>query len=366
MSKVGIMTWHYYPNFGSALQAYALQTMIRRLGYDVRIINYRNPKFGTPHPAKDRVKCLIGQVCETLGMGVPGSINSFLLFQDRYMRQTRPLLTMEEYGRAIREYDTVVYGSDQIWAPNVFNPIYMGGGLPGTGRRPRRLVSYAASVGLDTIPEDKRAQYRRLLATFHAVSLREDEGSALLKAECGIESSVVADPTLLLSCADYRAISREVQGINTPYIFCYFLNKNHAYADPIKAYARDRGLKVYGVSAMEDDAAWMELLHNVGPCEFISLIDHAAMVFTDSYHGTIFSLLMHKNLRTIERFSAQDPICQNSRLRQLCRYFHMDGLVCHAGDEIVDTGYDYGVFETELQRLRTLSMEYLKTALQGC
>lgn len=365
MSKVGIMTWHYYPNFGSALQAYALQTVIRRLGYDVRIINYRNPKFGTPHPVKELVKCLIGRACETLGMGVPGSINSFLLFQDRYMRQTRPLLTMEEYGRAIQEYDTVVYGSDQIWAPNVFNPIYMGGCLPDAGR-PRRLVSYAASVGLDTIPEDKRAQYRSLLSWFHAVSVRETDGSALLKAECGIDSLVVADPTLLLPSADYRAISREVQGINTPYIFCYFLNKEHSYAEPIKAYARERDLKVYGVSAMEADAGWMELLDNVGPREFIWLIDHAAMVFTDSYHGTIFSLLMHKDLRTIERFYAQDPICQNSRIRQLCSYFHMDGLVCRAGDEIVDAGYDYGVFETELQRLRTLSMEYLKTALQGC
>lgn len=365
MSKVGILTWHYYPNFGSALQAYALQTVIRGLGHDAKIIDYRNTKFGVPHRGKERIKCFLGRVYEVLGMNLPGCIDKFLMFRNRYFRQTRLLLSAEEYAHAVSEFDVIVYGSDQIWAPNVFNPIYMGGCLPDAGR-PRRLVSYAASVGLDTIPEDKCAQYRRLLAAFHAVSVRETDGSALLKAECGIDSLVVADPTLLLSSADYRAISREVQGINTPYIFCYFLNKEHAYAEPIKAYARERGLKVYGVSAMEADAGWMELLDNVGPREFIWLIDHAAMVFTDSYYGTIFSLLMHKDLRTIERFSAQDPICQNSRIRQLCHYFHMDGLVCRAGDEIADAGYDHGVFETELQRLRTLSMEYLKTALQGC
>ncbi len=365
MSKVGILTWHYYSNFGSALQAYALQVAIRRLGHDVRIVNYRNPKYGIPHRWKNYIKLFIGCMCERLGVNVPEYVDRFLLFRSRYFRQTRLFLSVTECGCALSKYDAVVYGSDQIWAPNVFNPIYMGDYIPNT-LRPKRLISYAASVGLNAIPEDKREQYTLLLAGFDAVSVREGEGRELLKAECGTESSVVLDPTMLLPSSDYRAISRAVQGISIPYVFCYFLNKDHDYAGAIQAYAREKGLNIYGISAKDADAEWMELLHNIGPAEFIYLIDNAQIVITDSYHGTIFSLLLHKDFRTIERFSVQDPISQNSRIRQLCSYFDIDHLVCRAGDAIVDCAYDYELYESRLQNLRNKSKEYLKTALQEC
>ena len=358
MKKVGIITWHYYGNFGSVLQAYALQEAIREIGCDTEFVNYRNPKFGKPNPAKTAVKLLMHY---TLGCLFPRFRVYPQAFAHKYLRQGKLITDEKLLAPLSRKYSTIVCGSDQIWAPNCYNPVYF---AAFAGSRTRK-VSYAASIGLNNIPAELVPKYKEHLETFHAVSVRETEGRELLKKACDIDATVVLDPTLLHDAPFYRALEQKVKGISGKYLFCYFLNKEHNYRERVMKYAEERGLQIVGVSDKKEDGAWMKRLTNLNAGHFIWLIHHVETMMTDSYHGTIFSLLFHKEVWTFVRFAEDSPICQNSRIRQLQDYFGENIQVLGQNDEAnKDRSIDFSLFESRLKELRLQSISFLKNALQ--
>ena len=111
--KIAILTWHYYPNFGSALQAYALQEQLKALGYSVRILDYRNARYGKVSSVKNRIKALLAHAA-------PGRFSyPFLSFQEDCLDLTRTTQNAADLPLMAKHFDAVVCGSDQIWAPNI-------------------------------------------------------------------------------------------------------------------------------------------------------------------------------------------------------------------------------------------------------
>lgn len=358
MKKIGIITWHYYANFGSVLQAYALQETISKMGYKAEFVNYHNPRLGKPNPTKDAIRVMLHG---TLGLFSKRYRFERLYFSHKYLRQGKLVTDEAQLSPLSQEYSAIVCGSDQIWAPNCYNPIYFAA-FAGEGVS---KVSYAASIGLNDIPAELVPKYRQHLEGFHAVSVRETEGKQLLWEKCGIPATVVLDPTLLHDAPFYQAIEQRVEGIGSKYLFCYFLNKQHAYRERVEKYATEHGLQIVGVSDKTDDGAWMKRLTGLHAGHFIWLIHHAEIVMTDSYHGSIFSLLFHKRFRTFVRFAEDSPICQNSRIRQLQDYFGGDVKVLGQHDAIgEDKHVGFDSFEKRLAELRRLSLEFLRNALQ--
>ncbi len=351
--KIGILTWHYYPNFGSSLQAFALQESIKKLGHTVFIINYRNPLINTVS-VKDKSRILLSRL---LGRIFPRFRYAHLNYMRTFFNQTRPVYNGVDVIKLTEDFETIVYGSDQIWAPNVYNPIYQGKYSPNC-----KKVSYAASIGLPEIPHNLVDEYKENLSRFSYIGVREEEGKKILKKQCGINSKVVLDPTLLLSVERYISMERDAL-IKGPFVFCYFLNATHQYKYCVEAYAKSRGLRVVGCSAKSEDVEWMTIVKNISACEFLWLIHHASFVFTDSYHGTIFSLLYHKCFRTFMRFSEDDPIVQNSRIRQLDQLFCISPLIQNTDQLVADISFDFDKFERSLSQQREESLAFLKKAL---
>ena len=423
IKNVGILTWHYYPNFGSALQAFALQHTIESLGYKASLVNYHNPKFGQESKWKNLVKILLGN---TIGRYNTRFQYATLCFSHKYHKLGR--LTTKEtlLPKLTKKLDVIICGSDQIWAPNVYNPIYFASFTYDKTRK----VSYAASIGLNDIPADLVPKYKQHLINFYAVGIREQEGKDLLKIKCGIESTVVLDPTLLVDVKTYVKMQKSIKNIRQPYLFCYFLNKEHQYKDSVQKYAKEHNLQIIGISDKVEDSKWMTRLDNLGADHFLWLINHAQTIITDSYHGAIFSLLFHKNLwifqrfeennlqiigisdkvedskwmtrldnlgadhflwlinhaQTIitdsyhgaifsllfhknlwifQRFEENNPICQNSRIRQLQSNFNLKQRIISTSSRIDDsTPIDYDYFESQLKLLRASSLDFLKQALK--
>lgn len=360
--KIGILTWHYYKNYGSGLQAFALQETITRLGYDVELINFRKFYSPEPSPLKRLLKKILQYTVAKFSDKVYDKVvNNTVVYQNRYLRQTGMFTNPVELENISGRYDYLVYGSDQIWAPNVYTPIYMGSYV----QEKVRKISYAASIGLNDIPDDLVESYKSNLFSYHSVSVREQEGKELLKSRCGIDATVVLDPTLMIDADTYKSMQRPVRGVKGKYVFCYFLNKEHKYKEKVQEYAKKHNLPIIGTSDKADDAEWMTRLTNIGADQFIWLINNAETIFTDSYHGSIFSLLLHKNLWTYVRFAEDNPICQNSRIRQLQNNFNLRHRVITSGQEIDDTKkIDYDYFEKRLAELRKESLLYLKKALE--
>ena len=150
-------------------------------------------------------------------------------------------------------------------------------------------------------------------------------------------------------------------------LFCYFLKKDHQYKELVKEFAERNEYAIYGVSDNANDSSWMQTLdfRTVGPQEFIGLIESAQCIFTDSYHGTIFSMLYHKQFLLFERFCCNETICQNSRIEQLKTYFGIDKCIVRADsiNTIEITQINYDEFESTLAKLREGSRNFLKQAL---
>lgn len=360
--KVGIITWHYFPNFGSALQAYALQKTVQTLDYNVKILNYRDKKYGIYHGSKMHLQSIVHGLASKTNRLSSRFSYPFQYFQHRYIKETKLVQNKQKLPSFCGNFDAIICGSDQIWAPNVFDPVYMLDFVPDDIPK----ISYAASIGLNDILGDLVETYKRLLTRFHAISVREKQGASLLEQTCGIKSEVVLDPTLLVNVESWEKIEKKINR-KDKYIFCYFLNKNHKYKTAVQIYAKRKGIEVIGYSANPEDAEWMTILgKEIGPCEFLWLIHHAETVFTDSYHGTIFSLLYHKQFVTFERFESTDKICQNSRIYQLDDYFDLSLRIMRITEdtEIIIDDFDYSIFEQRLNRLRNRSMKYLQKALR--
>ena len=358
INKVAILTWHYYQNFGSALQCFALQTILENLGLDVKVINYRNPKFGSIDIPKENLCYILAPILQRISKRFK---LANLTFRKKYIYETHLVRTTEEICRLSKHFDAVVFGSDQIWAPNLLNTVYLGEPID----KDVRKVSYAASIGLNDIPDGIVSKYKQLLNEFYAISIREHEGQKLLKTKCGIDSTVVLDPTLMIDAKVYEKMQREVNGVQKPYIFCYFLNKEHKYKERVIEYARNNDLEIIGVSDKVDDEEWMTRLTGLGADHFLWLINNAETIMTDSYHGSIFSLLFHKNLWIFQRFAENNPICQNSRIRQLQMNFNLEHRVVSATSQIDDSfSIDYSYFESQLKTLRASSIDFLKNALK--
>ena len=364
MKRIGILTWHYYPNYGSRLQAYALYRYLSICGFDAVFINYRNPLFGKSNFLRKLCySCIFlmpQNVCELISKKLVFASHRF---DKKHLPQTKEVDAEDKLVALSCNFNSIICGSDQIWAPNVFNSIYMLDFVPESVNK----ISYAASIGLESIPEDMVEDYKKYIGRINHVSVREDKGKEILKTQCGIDATVVLDPTLLLPKAEWDKIKKPSK-LKGKYIFCYFLKKDHQYKNLVKDFAEMNGYAIYGVSDNCDDASWMHLydFRTVGPCEFIGLIEGSEGVFTDSYHGTIFSMMYHKPFTLFERFSSSDKICQNSRIEQLRRYFGIDENIVRADslNTIKMNSIDYDAFEKSLALLREGSVSFLKNALK--
>ncbi len=361
--KVGILTWHYFLNFGSALQAYALKQTIEKLGYITEVINYRNPKDGLPNQYKDLIRLFISKIFFQRGVLFGHQITyPFLNFHKKYLKIKKPFNDIETLRNISKNFYSIICGSDQIWAPNILNPVYFLNFVPNNVRR----ISYAASIGLNNIPENLVNLYHSELKKFHSISVREKMGQILLENKCNIKSSIVLDPTLLLDEEEWSRMERKPFELNlnldNEYVFCYFLKKDNKYKQAIL----DKfGENIIGYSLNLNDKSWMkDVTGYIGPREFLWLIHHAKTIITDSFHGTIFSLIFHKNFITFNRFKINDPICQNSRIEQLNDYFFIKNKIFNEDDLIFDNEYNYEYFDNNITKYKNNSINYLTYALK--
>lgn len=362
--KIGILTWHNHGNFGGSLQAFALFSFLGKRGYNVKIINY--DKFAdrnSDSKIKRILKIIIGNIVGFFDYRYQSAFSfPFRRFEWKYLNETPLATNKAEVENLVTDFEYLICGSDQIWAPNVFDSIYM---LDFQLDKKAKKIAYAPSIGLNEIPQNTAEQYKKLLSDFSAISIREVRGQDILNRQCDITSTVVLDPTLLLDNYDYMQLEKKVYGLRKPFVFCYFLNEHHEYKRSVLSAIKGKDMNVVGVSKKADDSSWMNILKYISPREFLWLIHHASYVFTDSYHRTIFSLLYHKDFYTFRRFTEKDKINQNSRLEQLNAWFNITDRIIDSSDiPSLANCYDFSYFESALNKARDISITYLLEAIK--
>ncbi len=370
MKKVAIMTWYHYPNFGTALQVTASSYIIKKLGYQADVIQY----IPTDNVINLQDNKKISYYIKKINKKFNGEKNKEILDEkrisafDKFLKKqitlTSECKVSSELFKLNDQYDAFVCGSDQIWAPSLFNPKYFLDFV----RDQNKMVAYAPSIGLSQIQDEHvKNRMKESISRFKHLSIREEQGEKLIKEICDKDATLVLDPTLLLSVDEWDAMSTERKE-ERPYILCYFLGNNKESWEHVKKLSEKIKIPVKIIPVFNEDLKrGFEVAYGVGPAEFLSLIENASFVCTDSFHGTVFSINYQKPFYTYERFSSKDSNNQNSRIYNILKLAGLEDRIVKGEDSINENPLkcEFEEAKIRIQIAREKSINYLKEALSS-
>ena len=312
---------HKVLNYGSALQAYALQQKLLLMGYENELIDYEYP------PAKKK-KITISAIIQTIIIFLRNAVAGFPTarkkkrFEEFY--QSNFILSAASYNEQnIKDnppmYDAYITGSDQVWNPRFAgtDPNF----FLGFASSDKPKFSYASSFATTKIDSELVPLYSKLLSEYDEISVRESTGISIVKELTGKDATVCCDPTLLLTADEWRGLSdQSVFKLKEKYILVYILNYmignvSNEVQKQIDYVQQTLGFKVvYLVGRKEDAFRPNSILYKAGgPAEFIWLFRNAEFVITTSFHGVAFSLIHDRPLLGMVDKSNKD----DSRLQSL-------------------------------------------------
>lgn len=367
MTKVAIMTWYHYPNFGTALQVTALSYIIKKMGYQPEVIQY----IPTGKVVKQGDYANLSFVLKE----VKSKFDNFNIIKEKQrdiafytflknnIKLTQPCQTASRLFSLNDEFDAFICGSDQIWAPSVFDSKYFLDFV----KDPSKMIAYAPSIGLYMIDDlYVRRRMKENITRFKHLSIREEHGKSLIKELTGKDAEVVLDPTLLLTSEEWDSMTK-MQEESEPYILCYFLGNNKLPWKHVKILSKKLGFPVRIIPIFKQDLRRKyQTILGVGPAEFLKLIKNAAFVCTDSLHGTIFSIIYEKPFYVYPRFSDRDKNSQNSRIYHILKITGLEDRLIKNKLEIKDSPMECN-FEEVRYRLeieKQKSFQYLENALK--
>jgi len=360
------LTLDGYFNYGNLLQNYALQQVLRRYATQVDTIwvqpdNFM-PRCWWQWSWKQPIKYALDWKnfrtdIRSGAIGYEMARQAKMRdFADRYISYCHD---EQDFAKVADEYDAFVVGSDQVWNP-LFAPEdeYYLGFAP-----KRKRLSYAASISIPEIPVEHRERFIRGIKGMHSLSVREQAGADLIREMTGREAEVHVDPTLLLTVEEWRAVSRVPAWYHGgEYVLTYFLGQRPPEVDALLA---ETGLRVVNLLDMADYVAY-----TTGVDEFIWAIEHASLVYTDSFHGTVFSILFRRPFVACNRVGSATEEKMGSRLDTLLGYFGLEGrrATRQGGYRIPDplTAPDWSRVDGVLQREQGRSREYLTRVIDEC
>lgn len=368
---------HKVLNFGSALQAFALQRAVEKLGFDVELIDYEYPN--TYHASLQRthgVKAKLVKLAKSIFvkvvrplMGIPVKKHRerFLSFYEaRFKLSGNNYSSKEEIHRNPPKYDIYFTGSDQVW-----NPGYIGNDttfMLSFVKGPAPKIAYSASFATDRIDDPLKGTYAGLLKEYEFLSTREKSGGDLLKELTGRDSTVVVDPTLLLTRDEWTKVAETSKiKIDRPYVLVYILGyafDPYPYVtDLVKHVQKQTGLTAVLLNISNVKMRFMPntvRIQCVGPEDFVSLFENASLVITDSFHGTAFSLNFERPFYAL----LDDRPTANNRIANLLELTGAsDRGIKKGADYPAEYAMDYGTVSRNLSLLREESADYLKRAL---
>lgn len=378
--KIGIITFHFVNNQGALLQCFALKKVLEKNGHDVSVIDYRpgyhseryatvkNPfkvarwyyrKYGN-WPVLRRIvlyiKVFLKSIIEDLKHSRDSSEGTIDDFAASWFNLTKRYISLAALKKEPPECDAYVCGSDQIWNPDVLNQEYDEAYFLQFGEPNVKRVAYAASMG--RAPKiSEISDLNGLCKDFTAISLREYDAKTI--AEMDRTVHICLDPTLLLDRSDFDTVKERINE-NGPFVFVYGFETN----EKIKT-AVDAALKKYNCKIINGSPERINLdvdcirVQHYSPSEFLSYIEQAACVVTNSFHGTALSIIYHKD------FICVPHTTRGNRMTDLLGKLRLENRIWNGqeSDIFIEEKIDYVRVEDTLRELRQDSLKFLLDAL---
>lgn len=356
--KIGIFTFHSAGNYGAVLQAYGLQEFLRSLGHDAWIVDYAPQYISREYRVFAR----------TAGLSASKNFLRNCLFAltrwrrnrlFRRFRQDHLRLARIDLAESHNDFDAFVFGSDQIWSPVITeggDPVYFGL-FPVV--RGKRLVAYAASMGSVRHMSGPLSElFRKGLARFSALSVREQPLADCLARDFKFHASLACDPVFLAGREVFDRIAARPP-VSRPYLLLFLLVVDARAVDYAHRMAARLGLDVVNLATYES-LRNSQVQQTVGPELFLGYLKHASFVLTSSFHGTALSLLFGREFQTVKRDERT-----NERVLSLLQSLGLEDHLIDPVGELSETHVDYAAVSERLARLRQASRDFLAQSLQG-
>jgi hypothetical protein len=382
MKKVGIITYQDIADGkGRFLQAYALYTAINVLGYDAEIIDYfpfsleekinrtlskkliglmKNPTLLPGYIVKLQ-ECIMNKI-------IKKKVNQKREKYESFIHENIKITNKKYYGyKSILEanltYDAFVCGSDQIW-----NPYFQGNDstyyLQFVPKEKR--IAYAPSLGTIQIDDDKKEIIKSMISEIPFVSVREVSGAKLVESIIGRNVKSVVDPTLLLPKKWWFDFANETIK-DKPYILTFLFDNSSFPRNVANKLAKKYGWKIVSIpDTLRDIFSFNNKEIGIGPERFVSLFKNAAFVCTQSFHGTVLSLIYNRPFYVFDRETRIYISGMFSRINDLLVMLKLEDRILKDGEAIPQNNLeiDFSHSNNILERKRKKSLEYLQYSLQ--
>lgn len=358
MKKIGIITFHKAINYGAVLQGYALAKYLYNLGHEAEIINY-NSHLYDHYKLERKSNFLVNAVYTINRIYIKKKYKKFETFSNKEL----PLSSIEYDKDNINKkymdtYEILFTGSDQVWNPELIHD--EGAFLLDFVNDNKKRNSYAASIGLETLPDSHNGWFKKEIKKYNSISVRENKAKEILR-DLGIENvTVVCDPTLLLSEMDWEKIEKKV---NTPkkYILVFSFGKDVDLWQCAKRMASQTGYTLCTINDIFLSSKSVKQFKGIGPEEWVYLIHHAECIFTNSYHGMMFAIIFKRN------FWVSDPKDgTNSRIVEMLERINCsDRIIEYLDDVNISAEIDYDDKKILLDKFINKSKKYIGSVINS-
>ena len=378
MKKVGIITIQRSSNYGACLQCYALYKYIESLGYSCEIIDLHRPgvkhqryrsskrfissRYSIKKVITERIKRLCGKTIEQKYPRSAIRMDKIHNFNNR-MKYSRPYVCPDELYGNPPEYDIYISGSDQLWNPTMnfcLEPYFLTFAPQGAVK-----ISYATSIGVSNLKEKEKQDYTKWLSDYTNISVREKSAQHLLSSFVSKTIHQVQDPSFLVTKEEWQAISVPPK-IDKPYILLFTLEYSESLLQYVCRLKKESGLVVVYLCWRQPTQSTGEYIveRDAGIEEFLGYIQNASIVITNSFHGTVFSIILETN----NFYSYIGGSKRGSRIVDLLCQFNLSGHLlddnlCQTYVELCKQKVDYKMVEEMVCIKRSMSQDFLKQSL---
>ena len=380
MKTVGLITRHYRNNYGSRLQAAALQHAIEAIGFSCEIIDYRYDneltgwplfrlKLGKIFYYIRHIGIYSGRVIDKIALlinrnNMKKKAELFEIFFSKHMKATKTVyMNDEEILADPPVFDIYLVGSDQTWNPYVCgNPdaFYLTFAPKGA-----KKVSYGPSVAVAEFTPDQAVRFVRLTKDIDYLSCREEEGTKLIRRITGREVTTVLDPTFLLSREEWEKYTEDVPHPKR-YILQYLIGEKKEHRQYVRKMAAKFELPIVSIPVIPSDMidsrttkCW------TGPSGFLRLIMDAELVCTDSFHGSALAVNFGVPVYSFLKMDDGDAANENSRIRNVFEQFGIKNRIITDYSTLPrDYGLNYAAYKEKYDELKGKSCKYLNNILK--
>lgn len=370
--KIGIITVPFNNNYGGYLQSYALMTVLKRMGHEPTLIMRRhNPYrvsivFRIKFFIKGILKTIIRHKIYPCFYGKESSFRArgknMLAFVDKYIQpQTRYIYSTDELRKECEgRFDAYIVGSDQVWRPIYVLGLIGNMFLDFTNGWNVKRIAYAASFGTGApeYTEETKELCGSLIEKFDAVSVREQSGLNVFD-DFGWKvknPKVVLDPTMLLTREDYNKVLTQENNMAKGKIFCYVLDKDNEVKTVISKIQKQINKPVYEITDIQKGDSVLSSIET-----WMCAIRDSEFVITDSFHGTVFSIIFNKPFAVFVNKKRG-----SSRLKDLLNQFGLDAHILSMPyqNNISLNNFDWtkinNIIELKIQKSKQFLIDCLK------